>query len=265
MPSILDLGNATFFQLDLLAFVISILFFMLAAIIWYTILPGHKPEIRRMGHIDTIDELIGSASERGKPVLLNMLITGSATMGGGVSSWNAFNITMKYIAKRSAELNTAVYGNAAAADSYMMMSDYARQGFVEAGHPERYVDANFYYSPVRWLAWPPPLYAMENTDIINRIDAGTVFRIGPFDVSLEWGSRMGAINYCTCDEGWSHAENGAFADHFTIGDEPLAVAAYISEDDNYLAVIIGEDWMKLFFTGFLIVGAILSAFGIALV
>lgn len=265
MPSLLDLGGATFYQLDMLAFVLSILFFMMAAVIWYTVLPGHKPKIRRIGALDTMNELIGSASERGRPVLLNMLITGSATMGGGVSSWNAFNTIIKYIAKESATVNIGLYGNSGAAPAYMMMADYARQGFVEARHPERYIESNFYYTPVPYLSWPPPLYAMENTDMINRINAGTVFRIGPFDVSLEWGSRMGTINFCTCDEGWSHAENGAFADHFTIGDEPMAMAAYITENDNQIATIIGEDWMKLFFTGFLIVGAILSGLGITLV
>jgi hypothetical protein len=141
-----------------------------------------------------------------------------------------------------------------------MMIDYMRQGYVEAGHPERFREQN--------ILWMPGGYSvvLGTIGVIEREDTHAVINWGvnwwgtqcPI---LETAVRRGA--FLIAGQNWTGegAMCAMFTDLVAVCEELTAAGVYVSGDPVQGATLFGEDIVKIGLMVFMILYAILFVGG----
>ena len=262
MTSIIDILNPSvvWVKTETSLFILLLLAILILAIVYFS-RSGHVAEVRKLPAIDALDEIVQSTAERGKP----FAISAAGFGGSNMTTFNACLNVAKYLAQRCGEMQVPVHGICDDEKTYLLLSDYVRQGVIESKNPTIFHNENFYYVPLS--AFPT-----ESIGFVQKIIPGGAYFFGQHfqDGSLssvDLARQYGAVSFGTSGwvPGWANCFLVAMCDYSVFSDELVAVSTYLTKDEKMAATVVGLDWVKLFSLGALTILIILGTMGVKLI
>ena len=215
---------------------------------------GTIPKVRRIAGLDAVDEVVGRATEMGRPVLYSPGI-GGLEAADTLASFNVLGHVAKLIAKYDARL---IVCNRMA-NVQPVTESVVRAAYFEVGKPDAYREDD-----VRFLTNDQFGYAAGVVGIMNREGVSALVMFGLFYaeslVFAEAGNQAGAIQVAATS---STSQTPFFivaCDYCLIGEEIYVAGAYLGQDRVRLATIIVQDWGKQFTLAVIVLGVIVSTF-----
>jgi len=212
--------------------------------------------IRRIAGLEAVDEAVGRATEMGKPVLhVNGLdpLTVLSTLAG-------VNILGR-IARITANYETDLVVPAFDPVVLTVSQEVVRNAYIEAGRPDAYRADNIYFLTDQQFS-----YTASVCGLIVRDRPGAIFLLGSFYAEslmlAETGASIGAIQIAGTDQQAQLPFFITACDYTLIGEELYAASAYLSREPMLLGSLKGQDIGKAFLLLVILLGSILSTFGI---
>jgi hypothetical protein len=246
---------------DILAvFVISFLTLLISAFV----LRGVR--LRSIPTVEASLEAVRVATEKGTPLLFDTGWTGANFWGhsSGLTTLSFVPSTLellKNISREAGKLGVRVITGTTNAVYALMSHDFMEAGFAMSGHPERFVPEDIFFYPDNTAL------VLSDVDKIHRHNIGAAVMIGGHNqtsniVIYEALASTGAM--LVAGEIWPNDNSMAAlcADYLSFAEENIAIGSYLSEDPVPRAILAGEDLIKAFLIGVLIVGSILFAAGV---
>lgn len=215
---------------------------------------GAIPKVRRIAGLDAVDEVVGRATEMGRPVLYSPGI-GGLEAADTLASFNVLGHVAKLIAKYDARL---IVCNRMA-NVQPVTESVVRAAYFEVGKPDAYREDD-----VRFLTNDQFGYAAGVVGIMNREGVSALVMFGLFYaeslVFAEAGNQAGAIQVAATS---STSQTPFFivaCDYCLIGEEIYVAGAYLGQDRVRLATIVVQDWGKQFTLAIIVLGTLVSTF-----
>jgi hypothetical protein len=224
---------------------------------------GNVPTIRSIPALDAIDESIGSAVERGRPVHFTPgfpshaggLISGAA--GGMIASL----LILGHVARKTAEIEAELITTWTNPEVVPVAEEIVKNAYMMAGVPENYQD-----EMVRYISRFQFGYTIGVLGILEREKVGTNIIIGPFMaealIIAEAGNIVGALQVAGTTSVYQVAFLIVACDYCLVGEEMFAAGAYLSKDETKLGALLGQDLYKYALTALFLIGALLQLAGI---
>jgi hypothetical protein len=230
------------------------------------LVPLKKYDMRRIPAIDHCLEALRVSAEKGTPLFMgpgkiDIGIMYSAGTGVVETSYVSSTLLLqKFLAKEACKYDTPLYVGTHQPMYVMMSRDFQQQGYIEGGHPELFNPENILYFPDGFT------YSVGMVDNIHRVKPGGCIMIGH---STFWINNiiMEALNaedvFVVGGELFPNdqAPNVVGADHMSIGEENIAIGAYLSEDPYQRSTLVAEDYVKWGIMGGTVLLTILLASG----
>jgi hypothetical protein len=228
-----------------------------AAVLYYIVTArrGKEHFIRRISGLDSMEEAIGRATEKGKPILF---VAGSSDLSD-IQTIAALNI-LNHLAYKSAEYGTELLVPC----KYSMVMSAAREtvkeAYLKAGKPDAYKEDNIFYITDDQFG-----YVAGVDGIMLREQPAANFFLGAFWaeslILTETGFSTGAIQ--TAGTGQPHQLPFFIVscDYTLIGEELYAASAYLSRDPHQLGSLKGHDFGKLMVIVLVLLGIIAEIIG----
>ena len=201
--------------------------------------------VRKIPALDAIDEAVRSCAEKGRPSFWSPGWGGAITDASTAIFAPGEFAVCKEVARLSGEVGVPMYSLASDAHINLLMRDYAREGFIESGHPELYDDAKIIWNP------GGRGYLYTGIALLENYKPGAVILTGCFGSGtnsqvLQVARRVGAISIA--GEMWPHetSHNAIAADYLMLPEEIVAAGAFLSEDTVNRSVVLGNDLIKIF-------------------
>jgi hypothetical protein len=212
--------------------------------------------IRRISGLEAVDEAIGRATEMGKPVLhLNGLDPLST-----LSTIAAVNILGR-IAKRVANYDSELLVPCFDPVVMTVSQEVVKNAYLEAGRPDAYREDHIYFVTDQQFS-----YVATVCGLMVREKPAANFMLGYFYAEslllAETGFTSGAIQIAGTDALSQLPFFITTCDYTLIGEELYAASAYLSREPMLLGSLKGQDVGKAFVMVMIIVGSILSTFGV---
>ncbi|HRY83139.1 MAG TPA: fibronectin type III domain-containing protein [Candidatus Cloacimonadota bacterium] len=244
------------FYLGKLSFLI-LLVIICAAILLYINMARRGKElfIRRISGLDSMEEAVGRATEKGKPILF---VPGISDLDD-IQTIAALTI-LSHLAAKSAEYNTDLIVPC----RYSMVLSAAREvvkaAYLTAGKPDAYKEKNIFYLTDDQFG-----YVAGIDGIMVREQPAANFFLGSFYaeslILAETGFSTGAIQ----TSGTAQAHQLPFfvvsCDYTLIGEELFAASAYLSKDPQQLGSLKGHDFGKLLIILLILIGIVMEIAG----
>jgi len=212
--------------------------------------------IRRINGLDSMDEAVGRATEKGKPILF---IPGIGDLDD-IQTIASLSI-LSHLAQRSAEYNTDIIVPC----KYSMVMSAAREvvkeAYLKVGKPDAYKEQNIFYLTDDQFG-----YVAGIDGIMLREQPAANFFMGSFFaeslILAETGFSTGAIQTA----GTAQAHQLPFfivsCDYTLIGEELFAASAYLSNDPQQIGSLKGHDFGKVMLIVLTIAGVIFEILGL---
>lgn len=241
---------------DILAvFVLSFVTLLISSFV----LKGVK--LRPIPTVEASVEAVRVSAEKGTPLLFDTGWTGSNFWGhsSGLTTLCFVPATLellKHISMEAGKLGVRVITGTTNAVYALMSHDYMQAGFAMGGHPERFAadDINFYPDNTALV--------LSDVDKIHRFKVGAAVMVGGHNqtsniVIYEALAAQGAM--LVAGEIWPNDNSMAAlcADYLSFAEENIAIGPYLTEDPVPKAILAGEDMIKAFLIGMLLVGSVL--------
>lgn len=246
------------FYMHKMAFLILLLLICLA-IIYYITAARHGKDffIRRISGLDSMEEAIGRATEKGKPILF---VPGIGDLDD-IQTIASLTI-LSHLAQRSAEYNTELIVPCRFSMVLSAAREVVKEAFMKAGRLDAYKPDNVFYLTDDQFG-----YVAGIDGIMLREQPAANFFLGSFYaeslILAETGFSTGAIQTA----GTAQAHQLPFfvvsCDYTLIGEELFAASAYLSRDPQQLGSLKGHDFGKLMVILLIIAGVILEIAGIS--
>jgi len=215
---------------------------------------GTIPKVRRIAGLDAVDEVVGRATEMGRPVLYSPGI-GDLTSADTLASFNVLGHVAKLIAKYDARLIVCNRTPTV----HPITESVVRAAYFEVGKPDAYREDD-----VRFLTNDQFGYAAGVVGIMNREGVSALIMFGLFYaeslVFAEAGNQAGAIQVAATS---STSQTPFFivaCDYCLIGEEIYVAGAYLGQDRVRLATIVVQDWGKQFTLAVIILGTLVATY-----
>ena len=217
---------------------------------------GKSLYIRRINGLDSMEEAVGRATEKGKPILF---IPGIGDLDD-IQTIASLSI-LSHLAQRSAEYNTDIIVPC----KYSMVMSAAREvvkeAYLKVGKPDAYNEKNIFY-----LTDDQVGYVAGIDGIMLREQPAANFFMGSFFaeslILAETGFSTGAIQTA----GTAQAHQLPFfivsCDYTLIGEELFAASAYLSNDPQQIGSLKGHDFGKVMLIVLIITGIIFELLGL---
>lgn len=218
---------------------------------------GKEFFIRRIAGLDSMEEAIGRATEKGRPILY---VPGISDLDD-IQTIASLTI-LSHLAERSAEYNTELIVPCRFSMVLSAAKEVVKEAYIKAGRPDAYKAENIFYLTDDQFG-----YVAGIDGIMLREKPAANFFMGSFYaeslILAETGFATGAIQTA----GTAQAHQLPFfvvsCDYTLIGEELFAASAYLSKDPQQLGSLKGHDFGKLVVIILIIVGVILEIFGIS--
>ena len=229
-----------------------------------TLLKGVR--LRQIPTVEASLEAVKVATEKGTPLLFDTGWTGSNFWGqsSGLTTLAFVPSTLellKNISREAGELGVSVITGTTNAVYAMMSLDYMEAGFGLSGHPDRFVPENINFYPDNTGL------VLSDVEKIHRQNIGAAVMIGGHNqtsniVIYEALATTGAM--LVAGEIWPNDNSMAAlcADYLSFAEENIAIGSYLSNDLAQKAILAGEDIIKGFLVGVIVVGSILFYLGV---
>lgn len=216
---------------------------------------GAIPKVRRIAGLEAVDEVVGRATEMGRPVLYSPGI-GDLTSADTLASFNVLGHVAKLIAKYDARM---IVCNRTPSVQPITES-VVRAAYFEVGKPDAYRDDD-----VRFLTDDQFGYAAGVVGIMNREGVAALVLVGLFYaeslVFAEAGNIAGAIQVAATSSTSQTPFFVVACDYCLIGEEIYVAGAYLGQDRVRLATIVVQDWGKQFTLIVIVLGVIAATIG----
>lgn len=246
------------FYLRKLGFMILLLL-VSAAIIYYiqAAKRGKEFYIRRIAGLDSMEEAIGRATEKGRPILY---VPGISDLDD-IQTIASLTI-LSHLAERSAEYNTELIVPCRFSMVLSAAREVVREAYIKAGRPDAFKADNIFYLTDDQFGFVAGI-----DGIMLREKPAANFFMGSFYaeslILAETGFATGAIQTA----GTAQAHQLPFfvvsCDYTLIGEELFAASAYLSKDPQQLGSLKGHDFGKLLVIILIIVGVIFEILDIS--
>jgi len=219
---------------------------------------GKMPEIRRLGGIDALDEVIGRATEMGKSIIY--------TVGGQLTDVEApqaiAGFTMlSYVSRKAAQTNTDLRVVPRFAVHIPVVTDIVQASYLAEGHPERFSAEKIrYYSDTQFA------FATGVMGQIARDKPASLIMMGAWWAECLMFLETATIHNVMSVGGTANTHQIPFivlcTSECLIGEEIFAAGAYLSRDPISVGTIAAGDigrYVILALTG---AGVVLATAGI---
>lgn len=224
-----------------------------------------KIQLRPLPTVEASLEAVRVCAEKGRPLLFD---TGWVGTAFGASAVNLATLSYvpttlalgKVVATECGKLGVRMIQTTYNALFALMARDYQQQGFVQSGHPELFSPDNVRYYPSN------PALVLANVETVHHEKVGGAVMFGGHSQSscvVIYEAIAGEGALLVSGEIWDNDNSmGALcSDYMGFSEENIAISSYLSDDPAVRAVLAGEDLIKGFLIGTLIVGAILHTQG----
>jgi len=239
---------------SLMMFIASLIIVSLG--IFLTIKGVLKPKIRRLAGIDALDEMIGRATELGRPVHFTVGLggIGNPQVIAGLS-------IARYVARRCAELGVRFLFTFSVPSVQPIATDLIKQAYVEAGKADAFSPDN-----VIWLSDRQFAFATGVMGLVLREKAAANMLLGYFAaeslIFAEAGYRAGAMQIAGTTNSYQIPFFIVTCDYTLISIELIYAGAYMSQEPRQIGTILGQDYLILIGLVLMGVGAVLYGLGI---
>lgn len=244
------------FAMGKLSFLILLAIICGAILIYiWTARRGKELFIRRISGLDSMEEAVGRATEKGKPILF---VPGISDLDD-IQTLAALNI-LNYLAFKSAEYNTDLIVPCRYSMVLSAARETVKEAYMRAGKPDLYREENIFYVTDDQFG-----YVAGVDGIMVREQPAANFFLGAFWaeslILTETGFGTGAIQ--TAGTGQPHQIPFfvVSCDYTLIGEELFAASAYLSRDPQQLGSLKGHDFGKLLIILLILVGIALEIAG----
>lgn len=221
--------------------------------IWQASL-GKELYIRPIAGLEAVQEAIGRATEMGKPVLF---IPGIMDMDD-IQTIAAVTILGR-VARMVAEYDAQILVPTSRSLVMTVASEVVREAYLDAGRPDAFKPDN-----IRYLTDDQFGYVAGVDGIMLRDRPAANFYLGTFYaeslILAETGASIGAIQIAGTAMPSQLPFFVAACDYTLIGEELFAASAYLSREPKQLGSLLGQDWGKVIFLIFIIIGSIIAIF-----
>ena len=252
LPNLFHTGKITTLVLALLACGLVYLFIRLAR-------GGKELFIRKIPGLDAVDEAVGRATEMGRPVYF---ITGLGSMDA-LPVIAAINILGR-IARKTAEHDTRLRMPCYDPIVMSVAQEVVKEAATAVGRPDTFRKDDIFFVAQEQFA-----YAAAVDGMFVREKPATIFYMGMFYAEslllAETGATVGAIQIAGTD---SYSQLPFFitaCDYTLIGEELYAASAYLSREPVLLGSLRGQDTMKGLIMLAILLGFVLSLFGVDII
>lgn len=234
-----------------------ILLLISGAIVYYILRAkrGKDYYIRRISGLDSMDEAVGRATEKGKPILF---VPGISDLDD-IQTIAALTI-LSQLAYKSAQYDTDLIVPCRFSMVLSAAREVVKEAYLRAGRPDSYKEDRIFYLTEDQFG-----YVAGIDGIMIREQPAANFFLGSFYaeslILAETGLSTGAIQTA----GTAQAHQLPFfvvsCDYTLIGEELFAASAYLSRDPQQIGSLKGHDFGKLLVIILIIIGIICEAAG----
>ncbi len=244
------------FYMDKLGYLLMLII-LSGAIIYYIVAAkkGKDFFIRRIGGLDSMEEAIGRATEKGKPILF---VPGIADLED-IQTLASLSI-LSQLAYKAAEYNTEIIVPCRFSMVLTAAREVVKEAYLRAGRIDAYKEERIFYLTDDQFG-----YVAGIDGIIVREEPAANFFLGSFYaeslILAETGLSTGAIQTA----GTANAHQLPFfvvsCDYTLIGEELFAASAYLSRDAQQVGSLKGHDFGKVLVILLILIGVILEIAG----
>ena len=211
---------------------------------------GKDYYIRRINGLDSIDESIGRATEKGKPILF---VPGIGDLDD-IQTISSLTI-LSHLAHKAAEYDTEIIVPCRFSMVLSASREVVKEAYIKAGKPDAYNQDRIFYLTDDQFG-----YVAGIDGIMVREQPAANFFLGSFYaeslILAETGFSTGAIQTA----GTAQASQLPFfvvsCDYTLIGEELFAASAYLSRDPQQLGSLKGHYFGKLLVILLIVAGVI---------
>lgn len=231
------------------------------AVMLYLMYSKKEIWIRRLPALDFIEEAVGRAAEMGRAVVCQGFGSGSSGMQSSIAPQIMAGLAvLGHAARICARHGTTIIATMRSESVVPVADEVLRTAFRLEGKLDEYL-AN----REEMLPWLPTQAAM--VAMAHRIRPATAILIGAFwhesvQIAEAFGN-VGAVMIGGTGRVYQIPFFAAVCDMNLIGEEIYAVSAYINQTPQMLASMATQDYFKIACFIFIILGVILSTFGMA--
>jgi hypothetical protein len=222
---------------------------------------GDIPAIRRIPPLEAIDEVVGRATEMGRPVAM-IPGCGDIVDNTAIETMAGLDI-LGYVASKTAEYNADLRVIVAKANVYPLALERVRSAYLAAGKADQFDPEK----QVLFMSGDFFAYIMGAISLMQREKtAGAVmtgFFTGDTTLVAEGAALAGALTVAGLNRVTHVAYFVVQADYTLIGEELLVAGAYVSRDEIKLGSIRGQDHLKAIGVVVMVVGVLMATFSSA--
>lgn len=225
---------------------------------------GKAPYIRSIAAFDAIEELVGRATEMGRPVHLTTGHGGRGLYTDRAAYHMAGLSILGYVSEKCATMNTDLICSVGFAEMIPIAEDIIQQGYTIAGHPELFEREMVRFHVDNWHTFA--LYTMAT---VQEENVAANIMVGNLDCTTGAIIAAGALQTGAMQIGgagsstWALATFIAFCDYVLMGEEVPIAGAKITGDIEGLASLVGSDYAKVLVVLLMIAGIIANVAGIS--
>lgn len=245
------------FNLQKLPLLILFLILACGVLIYIRLAQGGKDLfIRRINGLDSMEEAIGRATEKGKPILF---VPGIGELDD-IQTIASLSI-LSHLAYRAAEYNTNLIVPCKTSMVLSAAREVVKEAYLRAGRPDAFRDEQVFYLTDDQFG-----YVAGIDGIMLREQPAANFFLGTFYaeslILAETGFSTGAIQ----TSGTAQAHQLPFfvvsCDYTLIGEELYAASAYLSKDPQQLGSLKGCDFGKIVLISLILIGVVFEISGL---
>lgn len=256
-PSVPGIARAQWFHRGRTSMLVLLILFS-TFVLWFISRAkrGKELYIRPIAGLQALDEAVGRATEMGKPVLFipGVLDMDQIETIAGLS-------VLGRIAGKTAEYGAPLMVPTRHPLVMTAARETVKEAYLAAGRPDAYDEEKIWYLTSEQFG-----YAAGVDGIMLREKPGAIFYMGAFYaeslVLAETGHATGAIQVAGTARPAQLPFFVTACDYTLIGEELFAASAYLSKQSTSLGSLKGQDYGKAVFMGLIVLGVVLTSFGI---
>lgn len=242
-------------QIKRYGYLLLLTIFLIVFFVLFNISRARKSKdvtIRRIAGLDQIDEAVGRATETARPVIM---VPGLGGLDGiTVQALTIFGSIVRTAARFMTPIRLLNYNPAV----YAVAQKIVRDVYLSEGMPEQFdVDS------VRFVSDRQFAFAAAVAGIIQRERVAAAFFMGDFYaesmIFAENANMVGSIQVAATTQVTQTPFFIAACDYVLLGDEFYAASAYLGREPILLGSLVGVDWAKITFIGFVAFAAIVHS------
>ncbi len=235
-----------------------LLLLLSGAVIYYILSARRGKElfIRRINGLESMDEAVGRATEKGKPILF---VPGIGDLDD-IQTIAGLTI-LSQLAYKAATYNADLIVPVSKSMVLSTAREIVKEAYLKAGRPDAFnPDCVFYLTDDQFG------YVAGIDGIMVREQPAANFFLGTFYaeslILAETGFGTGAMQTAGTAQPHQLPFFVVTCDYTLIGEELFAASAYLSKEPNQLGSLKGQDFGKLFIVLLIIIGSIMEMSGI---